>query len=126
MKLGVIVAVLLAIVLVVGVRAAQEPRRWTAVDGRDWAGFAPREKQAYVVGFLAGAAAAGVKSSDTAVTRTSVEALSQGGGLQFPFGPMVYVTQLDEFYWWDNQVRTPVYLALLSINQRLRQSQPTP
>jgi hypothetical protein len=126
MKLCVLVAALLASVLVVGVRAAQEPRRWVAVDGRDWAGFAPKEKQAYVVGFLSGAAAAVSRSGDTAVTRTSVEALSRGGGLQFPFGPMVYVTQLDEFYWWENQVPTPVYVALLSINQRLRQPQPTP
>ena len=107
--------------LVVGARAAQEPRRWVTLDGRDWAQFAPKEKQAYVAGFLAGAANGAARSNDTATIRTTVDSLSRTGGLQFPFGHMVYANQLDEFYWWDNHVPTPLYLAVSSINQRLRQ-----
>ena len=107
--------------LVVGASAAEQPRRWTALDGRDWTQFAPKEKEAYVAGFLAGAANAAVSSSDTAVIRTTVDSLSRTGALQFPFGHMVYANQLDEFYWWDNHVPTPLYLALSAINQRLRQ-----
>jgi hypothetical protein len=34
---------------------------------------------------------------------------------------MVYATQLDEFYWWDNHIPIPLYLALSSINQRMNQ-----
>ena len=123
---GAVVAVLVAAVTVVSGRAAQEPRRWVALDGRDWARFAPGEKQAYVAGFLAGAAAVAATGSDTAATRTSVETRYRAGGLQFPFGPMVYATQLDEFYWWDNHVPTPLYLALTNINLQLRQQQPAP
>ena len=107
--------------LVVGASAAQESRRWTALDGRDWTQFAPKEKEAYVAGFLAGAANAAAKTSDTAVIRMTVDSLYRTGALQFPFGHMVYANQLDEFYWWENHVPIPLYLALSSINQRLRQ-----
>jgi hypothetical protein len=107
--------------LLVDANAAEEPRRWVAFDGRDWAQFAPKEKQAYVAGFLAGAANAAASSTDTAVIRTTVESQYQTGTLQFPFGHMVYANQLDEFYWWDNHVPVPLYLAVPTINQRLRQ-----
>jgi len=107
--------------LVVGASAAEEPHRWSTLDGRDWTQFAPKEKEAYVAGFLAGAANAAVSTSDTAVIRTTVDSLYRTGALQFPFGHMVYANQLDEFYWWDNHVPTPLYLALSAINQRLRQ-----
>jgi len=107
--------------LVMGASAAQEPRRWTALDGRDWTQFAPKEKEAYVAGFLAGAANAAASTGDTAVIRTTVDSLYRTGALQFPFGHRVYANQLDEFYWWDNHVPIPLYLAMSSINQRLRQ-----
>jgi hypothetical protein len=107
--------------LVVGASGSEQPRRWTALDGRDWTEFAPKEKEAYVAGFLAGAANAAVSSTETAVIRTTVDSLYRTGALQFPFGHMVYANQLDEFYWCDNHVPTPLYLALSAINQRLRQ-----
>jgi hypothetical protein len=108
--------------LVMGASAAQRSPRWTVLDGRDWTDFAPKEKEAYVAGFLAGAANAAVTAADTAVIRATVDSLYRTGALQFPFGHMVYANQLDEFYWWDNHVPTPLYLALSSINERLRQS----
>ena len=114
-------AALLGAGLAVDARAAQEPRRWTALDGRDWTQFAPQQKQAYVAGFLAGAAAAATSNPDTAVIRTTVDSLYRAGRLRFPLGHMVYATQLDEFYWWDNHVPIPLYLALSSINQRMNQ-----
>ena len=114
-------AVLLGGGLVVGASAAENPPRWSALDGRDWTQFAPKEKEAYVAGFLAGAANAAVSTSDTAVIRTTVDSLYRTGALQFPFGHLVYANQLDEFYWWDNHIPTPLYLALSAINQRLRQ-----
>jgi hypothetical protein len=112
---------LLAGSVVVGARAGQEPRRWVTLDGRDWTAFAPKEKQAYVAGFLAGAAEAAASSRDSAVIRRTVDSLYRAGALPFPFGHMVYANQLDEFYWWDNHVPVPLYVALSSINQRLLQ-----
>ena len=114
-------AALLGAGLAVDARAAQEPRRWVKLDGRDWTQFAPQQKQAYVAGFLAGAAAAATSNPDTAVIRTTVDSLYRAGGLRFPLGHIVYATQLDEFYWWDNHVPIPLYLALPSINQRMSQ-----
>jgi hypothetical protein len=118
---GMAMTLLLGAGRIAAVQAAQEPRRWVAFDGRDWTGFAPREKQAYVAGFLAGAAAAVANTRDTAVVRRSVDSLYQAGALRFPFGHMVYANQLDEFYWWDNHVPIPLHVALASINQRLGQ-----
>lgn len=121
--------VLGAALLVASLQASQEPRRWVALDGRDWTQFAPKEKQAYVAGFLAGAAGAAgaaANNTDTAVIRRTVDSLYRAGALRFPFGHMVYATQLDEFYWWENHVPVPLYVALSSINQRLRQQQHDP
>jgi hypothetical protein len=110
--------------LTIGLRASQEPRRWVALDGSDWTQFAPKEKQAYVAGFLAGVGLADGErrraSPDTAELHRTVDSLYRVGGLRFPFGHMVYATQLDEFYWWDNHVPTPLFLALRDINGRLK------
>jgi hypothetical protein len=119
--MGVAGAALLGAVVAVDARAAQEPRRAVMLDGRDWTQFAPQQKQAYVAGFLAGAAALATSNPDTAVIRATVDSLYQAGGLRFPLGHMVYATQLDEFYWWDNHIPIPLYLALSSINQRMNQ-----
>lgn len=106
-----------------GTTATQDERRWVAFDGREWAQFAPREKRAYMAGFLAGVALAeGERATppDTAALHRAVDSLYRVGGLRYPFGHMVYATQLDEFYWWDNHVPVPLYLALRNINERLR------
>ena len=123
-------AALLAVMLTGGLTASQDERRWVALDGRDWSQFAPREKRAYVAGFLAGVGLADgeqegkaggtAASPDSAALRRTVDSLYRVGGLRFPFGHMVYATQLDEFYWWDNHVPTPLYLALRDINGRLK------
>ena len=44
----------------------------------------------------------------------------RAGRLRFPFGHMVYVTQLDEFYWWENHLPVPLYVALRDIDGRLK------
>jgi len=104
----------------------RRPPRASAAGWRltgEWTQFAPREKRAYVAGFLAGVALAdGERGAppDTAGLRRRVDSLYRVGGLRFPFGQMVYATQLDEFYWWDNHVPTPLYLALRDINGRLK------
>ena len=106
--------------LVMGASGGEHARRWTSLDGRDWTRFAPPEKEAYVAGFLAGAANAAASTGDTAVIRAAVDSLYRTGTLQFPFGHTVYANQLDEFYWWDNHAPIPLYLAMSAINQRLR------
>jgi len=100
----------------------EQERGWAAYDGRDWRGFTPAEKRAYVVGFLAAGALAEAgragAESPAALSRI-IDSLSRGGGLRFPFGHTVYVTQLDEYYWWENHRPTRLYLALWEVNRRL-------
>jgi len=100
----------------------EQESSWTAFDGRDWRGFDPAEKRAYVAGFLASSALAeagraGVRSP--AAVRRMIDSLSRGGGLRFPYSLAVYQTQLDEYYWWENHLPTRLYLALDEINRRL-------
>ncbi|MGH7539055.1 MAG: hypothetical protein ACREMF_10485 [Gemmatimonadales bacterium] len=128
MRLGwwAVSSALLTMVFGGGWIAAQSERRWVAFDGREWAGFAPREKHAYVAGFLAGAALADgerAAQADTAGLHAIVDSLYRVGGLRFPYGQGVYATQLDEFYWWDNHVPVQLYLALRGINHRMRTGQ---
>jgi len=107
--------------------ASQAERGWLAYDGREWTPFAPREKQVYVAGFLAGGALADaerVAPGDSAALRRGVDSLARGGVLRFPFGQVVYATQLDEFYWWDNHIPVPLYLALRDVNRRLKRQEP--
>jgi len=107
--------------------AHQAERGWHAYDGREWAQFAPKERQAYVAGFLAGGALADaerVAPGDSSALRRGLDSLYRAGGLRFGFGHMVYANQLGEFYWWDNHVPVPLYLALRDVNRRLKRQEP--
>ena len=100
----------------------EQERGWAAYDGRDWRGFTPAEKRAYVMGFLAAGALADAGRAGAegpAALGRVIDSLSRGGGLRFPFGHTVYVTQLDEYYWWENHRPTRLYLALWEVNRRL-------
>jgi len=105
------------------VTGTQDERRWMQYDGREWTKFLPREKQAYVAGFLAGGAVADAQTAgatDSAAVHQAVDSLVRAGRLRFPFGHMVYVTQLNEFYWWENHLPVPLYLALRDIDGKLK------
>ncbi len=122
-RLAAAVAVLVLGVVAGRYTAGQEQERgWAAYDGRDWRGLTPAEKRAYVVGFLAAGALADAGRAGAegpAALGRVIDSLSRGGGLRFPFGHTVYVTQLDEYYWWENHRPTRLYLALWEVNRRL-------
>ncbi len=108
--------------------APQGARVWREYDGHAWVGFAPREKQAYVAGFLAGtglsdAAAVAGASADSGALHHALDSLYGAGALRYAYGEMVYATQLDEFYWWENHVPVPLYLELRELNERMRKGQ---
>ncbi|MGH7699194.1 MAG: hypothetical protein ACREMJ_01540 [Gemmatimonadales bacterium] len=108
------------------VTAAQADRTWSRYDGRDWTLFEPREKRAFVSGFLAGSALADAGhagATDSAALHRAVDSLFRGGGLTFPFAHVVYATQLDDFYWWENHIPVPLYLALRDVNGRLKRQE---
>ena len=108
--------------------APQGAQTWRAYDGRTWAQFAPREKQAYVAGFLGGAgvsdaAALAGASADSGALHQALDSLYTAGALRFAYGEMVYATQLDEYYWWENHVPVPLYIELRELNEKMRKGQ---
>ena len=126
---------LAALVCGAGVAGARQetPRRPTRLTGEDWTRFSPREKELYLSGFLAGAAAEqvhamavaqGAMYDSAAVSSGSIEQIRTGTRLQFRFAPSVYAAQVDDFYWWDNHVGAPIVDVMITINgQMLRQQE---
>ena len=96
-------------------------RPWLGVNGSDWQGLEPDARAAYVQGFLAGAAVsqAAVGAGDTAGVRTALEQLSRSGKLRFPYAANVYLSRLNDFYWWKNHLPLSTWTAFLEVNTTL-------
>jgi len=82
----------------------------TRLSGAFWLKLTPAEKQIYLDGFLAGAAA------EQGRTPAAVDSLRRAGALHFVFAPSVYAAQLDDFYWWQDRVATPIVAAMMVSN----------
>ena len=111
-------------------RATQEPRHPALLTGADWAAFGSQGKEAYLKGFIAGAAAeqvranaatSGQSSDSSAVSTGAVAKLLAARDLRFSYAPSVYAAQLDDFYWWENHRAVPIVDAMISINRRMKQ-----
>jgi hypothetical protein len=99
---------------------------WRDYDGRQWVTFSPGEKRAYLAGFLSGrglaeAEAAAGPNADSGRVHSVLDSLERASGLHYAYGHMVYASQLDEFYWWENHVPIRLYLALRHLNDGMRQ-----
>jgi hypothetical protein len=81
----------------------------------------PDARQAYVEGFLAGAAlgqaASGVR--DTAAVKAVLDGLKRTGKLRFPFGANVYASRVSDYYWWKNHLPLPTWYVFLEVNTTL-------
>jgi hypothetical protein len=96
--------------------------------GEYWMRLTPAERQIYLNGFLAGAAAeqaravaaaAGREADSVAVSSGAVVALRAAGTLHFPFAASVYSAQVDDFYWWTNHADTPIVDAMIFFNRQM-------
>jgi hypothetical protein len=91
--------------------------------GRDWQKFGPREKEAYLAGFIAGAAAvhgsAGEMSTDTTPSK-AIDVMRAAKELPFPYSVSVYASQIDDFYWWQNHLDIPIVDVMARTNLQLR------
>ncbi|HEX6535733.1 MAG TPA: hypothetical protein VF041_14140 [Gemmatimonadaceae bacterium] len=115
-----------------GVANAMQPRRHPALlTGADWATFGFREKELYLSGFIAGAAAEQVRALATARTGApdsaalasgAIEALHEAKQLYFSYAPSVYSAQIDDFYWWVNHADTPIVDVMITINRQMKGS----
>jgi hypothetical protein len=115
-----------------GARQEQQPPHAALLTGEYWASLAPRERQAYLTGFLSGAAAeqararaaaSGAEGDSAAVSSGAIAALRAGRQLHFRFAPPVYSAQVDDFYWWKNHAPVPVVDAMIHINREMLKQQ---
>jgi hypothetical protein len=103
---------------------AQDPHP-TQLAGAYWAQLRPNEKQIYLAGFLAGAAAEqvraralsdGTSADSLAVSSHAIGELRAARSLQYRFATPVYSAQIDDFYWWQNHREVPIVDAMIRFN----------
>jgi hypothetical protein len=101
-------------------RSLQSPAE---LAGRDWQKFGPKEKEAYLAGFIAGAAtvrsSAGAAGMDTTPSR-AIDVMRAAKELPFPYSVSVYASQIDDFYWWQNHLDVPIVDVMARTNLQLR------
>jgi hypothetical protein len=91
--------------------------------GRDWQGFGPKEKDAYVAGFITGAATARGSTAEASVDTTpskTIDAMRVAKLLPFPYSVSVYASQIDDYYWWENHLNVPIVDVMARTNAQLR------
>ncbi|HZS62087.1 MAG TPA: hypothetical protein VFA43_22650 [Gemmatimonadaceae bacterium] len=90
----------------------------THLGGAYWKQLNATEKDAYLAGFLAGAAAEQARAAATAI-----DTLRAQGTLRYRYAPHVYAAQIDDFYWWQDRVSVPLVDAMVQINGTLDDQQ---
>ena len=109
--------------------AATQPRWAALLNGADWAAYSPREKEAYLSGFIAGAGAeqtralaalAGDSLDSSAVSSNAIGRLRDEKQLRFSYAPSVYAAQIDDFYWWVDHRQIPIVDVLVTINRQMK------
>ena len=102
------------------VKGVQSPAQ---LAGRDWKGFGPREKEAYLAGFIAGAAAvrgnSAAESTDTTPSK-AIDVMRTAKQLPYPYSVSVYASQIDDYYWWENHLEVPIVDVMARTNFQLR------
>ena len=83
----------------------------THLDGTYWKQLSRDEKESYLAGFLAGAAAEQARAAATAI-----DTLRAHSALRYPFAPHVYAAQIDDFYWWQDRVSVPIVDAMVKLS----------
>ncbi len=96
-------------------------RHWSERDGDDWRALGRDAQIAYANGFLAGAgfAQAAGSAADSAGLREAMALLHRGGRFRFPYGANVYVTRINDYYWWENHRPLPTWYAFWEVNTSL-------
>ena len=115
---------MLALVLgAAGPVTAQPSKSFLAYDGHAWRALGEAEKLALLTGFLIGTAVErglAASSGETAPAPEALEAMRRGGRGRFPYAPSVYKARLEDFYFYQDRLDTPLYQALLLIDEQIR------
>jgi len=124
-------AVLIATTLTAaGMRGDQDPRPPSALTGADWKAYSSQARQAYVSGFLAGAATAQAaltvpasKEDSAAAPSVVIARLRSEKRLRFPYAASVYSVQLDDYFWYTDRAGTPIVDVMADVNHRMLEPQ---
>ena len=113
----------LVILLGSGAMPAKKVQSPAQLAGRDWQGFGPKEKEAYLAGFIAGAAVVrgnlAVESTDTTPSK-AIDVMRAAKALPYPYSVSVYASQIDDYYWWENHLDVPIVDVMARTNFQLR------
>ena len=82
---------------------------------------------AFADGFLAGAGfaqaaapdSAGREAADSAALLRTVAAMQRTGRFRFPYAANVYVSRINDYYWWENHRPLPIWYAFWEVNTSL-------
>lgn len=112
----------LVILLGSGAMPATRVQSPAQLAGRDWQGFGPREKEAYLAGFIAGAAVRGNSAAESTDTTPSkaIDVMRAAKALPYPYSVSVYASQIDDYYWWENHLDVPIVDVMARTNYQLR------
>lgn len=103
-----------------------QPQQSSELTGHEWITLEPAARQAWLQGFLAGAAtsqALAAGAADSVALHTAILRLRRNGGLEFPFAPNVYGARVADFYHYENHRPLPVWYAVWVANKAARNEQ---
>lgn len=107
-----------------GETSDEHPLEW---DGQRWTGFSPQAKDAFLGGFLAGAAASQAYSAlagdtvfDPGALAERISELRAERALNFPFGVNLYHARLHDYYFYVDRRERPIYRAIAELNFQLQ------
>jgi hypothetical protein len=95
-----------------------------AMNGHAWDSLSSEAREAWLAGFIAGAAAHQALGDRRDVSGARVAAnallLRNAGALQFPFAVNVYRSHLDDYYFYRNRRSETLLQVLVDMNARNR------
>ncbi len=108
-----------------GVLAQSSDPAPTSLGGHYWGRLSAAEKESYLTGFLAGAAAEQARAGDsTRVTGAAIDALRTRAALRFRFSPNVYAAQIDDYYYSrQDRLDVPIVEAMIVLNGAMLEQQ---
>ncbi len=81
----------------------------------------PAAQTAYAEGFLAGSAfgQASEEATDSAGLTQEIARCVMTGGSGSRYGANVYISRINDYYWWENHRPLPLWYAFWEVNSSL-------
>ncbi len=94
---------------------------WVTRNGDDWRTMGPAAQTAFAEGFLAGSAfgQAAAEAQDSAGLTQAMARLRHDGRFRLPYGANVYISRINDYYWWEDRRPRPLWYAFWEVNTSL-------